>query len=168
MNALRISLPSSPRTGMFCRLGSDEESRPVAVAVWLNDVCMCPVRGFISFGSASTYVPNSFFNPLCSSILPTISCFPLSCCSTSSDVTYCPVFVFLGFSTIFSLPNKISPTCLGDAMLNSSPASSYMRFSMSLSLLVRISDVSASAAVSILTPFSSISASTCTSGISIS
>ena len=30
-NALRISRPSSPRTGMFCRLGFEDERRPVAV-----------------------------------------------------------------------------------------------------------------------------------------
>ena len=44
--------------------------------------------------------------------------------STSSAVEYWPVLVFLGLSTNLSLSNKISPNCLGDAKLNSSPASS--------------------------------------------
>ena len=51
--AFLISFPSSPRMGMFCRFGSLEESRPVAVTHWLNDVCICPVLGLMSFGSAS-------------------------------------------------------------------------------------------------------------------
>ena len=33
-----------------------------------------------------------------------------NCCNTSSLVTYCPVFVFFGCSTIFILPKSISPT----------------------------------------------------------
>ena len=33
-NILRISLPSSVRTGMFCRFGSVEDSRPVAVTMF--------------------------------------------------------------------------------------------------------------------------------------
>ena len=37
-------------------------------------------------------------------------------------VTTGPVFVFLAFSTIFNLSKRISPTCLGDAMLNSPSA----------------------------------------------
>ena len=32
MKARRILRPSSVRTGMFCRLGSDDDSRPVVVA----------------------------------------------------------------------------------------------------------------------------------------
>ena len=46
--------------GMFCRLGSAEESRPVdATACW-NVVCRRPVVGSMSIGSASTYVERSF------------------------------------------------------------------------------------------------------------
>ena len=52
-NALRISLPSSPLTGMFCRLGLLLLRRPVAVTVWLNDVWICPVAGLMSLGKAS-------------------------------------------------------------------------------------------------------------------
>ena len=37
-NARRTSRPSSVRTGMFCRLGSEEERRPVAATAWLKRV----------------------------------------------------------------------------------------------------------------------------------
>ena len=168
MKQRRISLPSSPRTGMFCRLGSEEDSRPVAVTAWLNEVCMCPVRGLMSLGSASTYVPSSFFSARWASMSATTGLLCESCCSTSSEVTYCPVLVFLGLSTIFILPNSISPTCLGEAMLNSSPASLYMRCSMSCMRAVSVADTSASVLVSMRTPVVSMSASTGTRGISIS
>ena len=98
----------------------------------------------------------------------TISCRPFSACSTSSLVTYCPDLVFLGLSTILSLSKSTSPTCFGDEMLNSVPASSYILRSMSCIRAVSMADVSASAPVSILTPCSSIAASTGISGISIS
>ncbi len=45
--------PSSVRIGMFCRFGSEEESRPVAVTAWLKEVWMRPVSGLTSFGRAS-------------------------------------------------------------------------------------------------------------------
>ena len=167
MKALRISLPSSPLTGIFCRFGSLDERRPVAVVAWLKEVCMWPVRAFISFGRASIYVPSSFFSPRCSSIASTILCFPFSDWSTSSLVTYCPVFVFFAFSTICSLSKSTSPTCLGDAMLNGAPASSYISFSTSSILFVSTSEVSASDCVSIVTPFISISANTGMRGISM-
>ena len=50
-NAVRIRPPISDRVGMFWRLGSDEESRPVAVAVWWKLVWILPVDGWIAFGS---------------------------------------------------------------------------------------------------------------------
>ena len=34
--------PSSVRIGMFCRLGSVDDSRPVAAIIWLNVVWMRP------------------------------------------------------------------------------------------------------------------------------
>ena len=34
--------PSSVRTGMFCRFGLVEESRPVAATAWLKRVWMRP------------------------------------------------------------------------------------------------------------------------------
>ena len=49
MNARRISRPSSSRTGMFCRLGFEEEMRPVAgyglVVVCMNLACAWVDRG---------------------------------------------------------------------------------------------------------------------------
>ncbi len=53
MNARRMRRPSSSRTGMFWRLGLADDRRPVAVTAWLNEVCMRPVAGFTSWGSAS-------------------------------------------------------------------------------------------------------------------
>ena len=38
---------------MFCRLGSLDDRRPVAVTAWLNEVWIRPVSGLISFGNAS-------------------------------------------------------------------------------------------------------------------
>ena len=52
MNALRISFPFSSRIGIFCRFGLLELRRPVAVTVWLKEVCTRPVRGLMSWGSA--------------------------------------------------------------------------------------------------------------------
>ena len=60
-NAARISRPSGVRIGMFCRFGSLLLSRPVAATAWLNVVCTRPVAGLTSAGSASTYVPLSFW-----------------------------------------------------------------------------------------------------------
>ena len=34
MKAWRIRLPSAERMGIFCRLGSEEDKRPVAVTAW--------------------------------------------------------------------------------------------------------------------------------------
>ena len=48
----RISLPSSERTGMFCRFGSVEEMRPVRVSVWLSVEWIRP-SGEIAFVSPS-------------------------------------------------------------------------------------------------------------------
>ena len=124
MNALRISFPFSSRIGIFCRFGLLELRRPVAVTVWLKEVCTRPVRGLMSWGSASMYVPNNFFSPRCSNIFSTTGCLWRRLSSTSSEVTYCPVLVFFAFSTILNLSNSTSPTCFGEAILNVSPASS--------------------------------------------
>ena len=53
-----------------------------------------------------------------------IACLLRRLSSTSSEVTYWPVLVFLAFSTILSLSNSTSPTCLGEAMLKVSPFAS--------------------------------------------
>ena len=134
----------------------------------MYDVCIFPVRWLISSGRASTYVPSSFFSPRCCSMSCTMGCLCCTCVSTSSEVTYCPVFVFLGFSTIFSLPKSMSPTCRGEAMLNGSPARVYIFSSISCMRLVKRVEVSRSDAVFILAPLRSMWASTGTSGISIS
>ena len=61
-------------------------SRPVAAPVWLKLVCSRPVRGSISAGSASTYVPFSLVSWRYSSTLRTISCSSASSSSTSAAV----------------------------------------------------------------------------------
>ena len=71
-------------------------------------------------------------------------------------------------SVIFISSKSTSPTCFGDDTLNSRPARLCMRSSRSFIRLVRMFDVSASDSVSILTPPSSIEASTGISGISMS
>jgi hypothetical protein len=53
MKALLIALPSGSRMGMFCRFGVLEESLPVAAMVWLKEVWILPVRGFIRAGRES-------------------------------------------------------------------------------------------------------------------
>ncbi len=59
--------PSAVRTGMFCRLGSDDASLPVTAVAWLNVVCTRPVRGLTICGSLSVYVDFSFDSARCSS-----------------------------------------------------------------------------------------------------
>ena len=88
-------------------------------------------------------------------------------CSTSSLVTYCPVLVFFGFSIICILPKSMSPTCFGEAILNFSPANSYIWLSNFCMRSLKVLAVSAKASVSRQTPFISISARTGTNGISI-
>src|SRR6266566_3830810 len=53
-NARRISPPRRVRTGMFWRLGSDDDNRPVAAPVWLKLVCTRPVSALTYPGKAST------------------------------------------------------------------------------------------------------------------
>ena len=60
MNAARISRPRSVRTGMFCRFGSFELNRPVAVETWSNDECTRPSLSR-SLISAWMYVLSSFW-----------------------------------------------------------------------------------------------------------
>ena len=100
-------------------------------------------------------------------MLRTTGCLASRLCRTSSLVTYCPVLVFLGLSMICSLPKRMSPTCFGLPMLNVSPASLYISCSYCFMRSVNILDVSCRASVSRQTPFSSMSASTRTSGISM-
>jgi hypothetical protein len=51
--ASRILRPSSVLTGMFCRLGSFDDSRPVEATAWLKEVCTRPVAGSICSCRAS-------------------------------------------------------------------------------------------------------------------
>ena len=53
MNSFLISAPSAFLTGIFCKLGSVEESLPVEVAVCLNTVCS------LSFSSTKGSIPNT-------------------------------------------------------------------------------------------------------------
>ena len=51
---LVVLWPKGVRMGMFCRLGSELESLPVAVAVWLKRVWRRPVLGWTRPGRGST------------------------------------------------------------------------------------------------------------------
>ena len=59
MKARRNIRPSSRRTGMLCRFGRSELSRPVRATVWLNVAWMRP-SGATSAIKPSPYVPRSF------------------------------------------------------------------------------------------------------------
>ena len=78
--------PSSVRIGMFWRFGFDDDSRPVAATSWLNEVWMRPVRGWMSAGSASAYVPFSLASWRYSRIFPGSACPSASSSSTSTSV----------------------------------------------------------------------------------
>ena len=79
---------------MFCRFGSLDVRRPVAVTVWLNEVWMRPVFLLTSFGSESIYVPASFASDRYSSLSPAMGYSTASSVSTLTSVEY-PVLVFL-------------------------------------------------------------------------
>ena len=68
MNASRMRRPSAVRTGMFCRLGSFDASRPVTAVACPNVVCTRPVLAFTIRGSESVYVDFNFDSVRCSSI----------------------------------------------------------------------------------------------------
>ena len=53
MKQVRSLRPSSVRTGMFCRFGSEEDSRPVVVEASANEVWTRPVRCETAVTSAS-------------------------------------------------------------------------------------------------------------------
>jgi len=52
--ARRMRTPSSERIGMFCRLGSVEDNRPVEVMAMEKSVCTRPSRGSSWAASPST------------------------------------------------------------------------------------------------------------------
>ena len=82
--ALRISRPSSVRTGMFCRLGSVEDMRPVAVIFWLKLVYTLPFLR--SASRPSTNVLLSFERNLYSRTSFTMGCLSSSASNTSASV----------------------------------------------------------------------------------
>src|SRR5437879_7511069 len=85
--ARRMASPRGVRTGMFCRFGSELDSRPVAAPAWLKLVWMRPVAGFTYPGKASTYVDLSFASSRYSMSSRGTSCpSAASCSSTSKSV----------------------------------------------------------------------------------
>ena len=121
-NAARISRPSGVRIGMFCRFGSLLLSRPVAATAWLNVVCTRPVAGLTSAGSASTYVPLSFWMLRHFSTRPGSSCVCASSSSTSCAVETTRVLPVFLPACRFSFTKRTSASCFGELMLNSPPA----------------------------------------------
>ena len=71
-----------------------------------------------------------------------ILCFFASNESTSSDVEYCPVLVFFGFSTNFNFSNNTTPNCFGEDRLKDSPAFSKIIFSIFFISLFRSISIS--------------------------
>src|SRR5690349_4361551 len=119
---------------MFWRFGFCDEMRPVSATTWLNVVWTRPDLGDTSGGSASRYVPLSLLISRCSRIGLMIGC--SSCSSVSASVDQ-PVFVRrTPLVSRPSLSNSSSPSCLGEPVLNSPPASSKMRPSSSPSFFV--------------------------------
>src|ERR1044072_8596486 len=89
----RIARPSSVRTGMFCRLGSVDDSRPVAATVWLKVVWVRPL-GEIVLISPSTVDRSRACSRWRSMITGSSwSVCPASQASASASVVY-PVLVF--------------------------------------------------------------------------
>ena len=106
---------------MFCRLGSEEDSRPVAATAWWYEVWMRPVRGCTCAASASVYVPRSFASPRNSRISFGSACSAASSSRTSSAVEGWPV----GVRRTTGMPsrsNRICCSCFGDSRLNGPPA----------------------------------------------
>ena len=165
-NALRMNLPRSVRIGMFCRFGSDDESRPVSVNACAYVVCTRPWSS-INVGNLSTYVDLSFVQARYSRMDAMIGCSPASFESVFSSVDHCPLAVFLPPGKP-SLPKSSSPSCFGLSGLN--PGSAYFRISCVKPRISRSSSrpYSFSAPTSIFTPSRSISRSTFTSGSSTS
>jgi len=149
--------------GMFCRFGSTLLNLPVAVIVCLNVVCIFPVSSLIISLSPSMYVPFSLVSCLYSNSFSPMGW--VICSNTSALVEY-PVFVFFPFGkSIFS--NKIDPSCLGELILNSSPANSYMSLVSLFNFFSRFSPIISSTFFSTLTPVNSISAKIAIRGISM-
>ena len=121
MKALRISRPSVVRTGMFCRLGSALEMRPVAVTHCLKLVWTRP-SGAMDFSNPSTKVASTLATNRYSMIRDTMGCLSLIASRVSLSVEYPVLFFFWGGSPSFS--NRMVPSCLVDRMLNRSPACS--------------------------------------------
>ena len=152
-------------TGIFCKLGSVQLSRPVAVTVCWKCACIFPFSS-MSGSIPSTYVPFSLVSILYSSISGTAGCASAIFSSISALVEY-PVLVFLPLGSP-SFSNSMTPSCLGEFILNSSPASTYISdVSFSMRSL-RLSPIALSTSLSTLTPQLSIEARTSTSGSSAS
>ena len=108
---------------MFCKFGSADAKRPVLVAASKKDVWIRLVFLSIYSGRVSVYV---FFNlDFC---LHSKTNFGNSCpllAKSSRTFTFVAKFPFLVFFVpeIFNFSYKISPNCLVEAILNSSPDS---------------------------------------------
>ena len=104
---------------MFWRFGSVDDRRPVAATVWLNEVWMRPVSGWISSGSGSTYVESSFASARCSRIFAgsgwTVA--SLFSASTSSEMPVLPFAEPLA-SRSCRRSNSTSRSWIGELMLN--------------------------------------------------
>ena len=84
-NALRNWRPSSERTGMLCRFGWSDESRPVRATVWLNVAWMRP-SGATSVSRPSPYVERSFSTSRYESSGSMIGCWSRSFSSEAASV----------------------------------------------------------------------------------
>src|SRR5208337_946729 len=134
----------------------------------LNVVCSRLVQELSNAGNASTYVDFSLESWRYSNTSRGTSCSPASPSSTSTAVeVVLPLPYLNGFGKL-SLLNSTSLSCLGELILNSTPALSQISRALALTSRSSRCDISASTSQSSLTPASSMRASTGTSGRSIS
>ena len=103
-----------------------------------------------------------------SRMFATILCCEASDASVDSSVLNWPVLVFLGFSTSCISEKRISPSCLGDLMLNSFPACWYISVVRVAIFSARTMLMSASASVLTVMPSFSMRVMTGRRGDSIS
>mmetsp|Transcript_46733 Transcript_46733/g.113831 ORF Transcript_46733/g.113831 Transcript_46733/m.113831 type:complete len:209 (-) Transcript_46733:149-775(-) len=128
---------------------------------------MRPVRRLMRFRRASVKELFSLDCDLQSSISFAISNPPLATSSSASEsVLHAPLLPFFP-PGIFSFSKRTSPSCFGDPMPNSQPASAKMLLSKSAICVVRWSDMFLSLFSSTCTPRASILARTETRGRSI-
>ena len=168
MNARRISRPAAVRMGMFWRLGSDDDRRPVAAIVCWNEVWMRPV----GVGQRRQRVDVGALQLRDLAVLEHAPGQRVPCAAssfrTSTPVENDFVLAVLRPPCSPSFSKRIVPSCTGELTLNSSPASSQIFCSSARRSFSIRPDIAFKSGASIAIPASSMRARTGVSGRSIS